>query len=218
MSQLAVLDKKGVKAESLDLPESFLAKRINTDVIHQAIVKYQASNRQGNASTKERADVSGGGRKPHRQKGTGQARAGSSRSPLRHGGGVTFGPHPRDFGYTIPKKIRTAALLESLKAKYRDGDLVCILEFKDSFKKTKEFVQFLNGLSLQGKVLAALDGCDESVYRVSKNIPLFNMQRAQDLNAYDILRNKKLLLTKAAFESLVQRATKCETAGEGAQA
>lgn len=208
MTKLSVLDKKGAKVESIDLPEEIFGGRLNTDVIHQAVVMYQASLRQGNASTKERADVSGGGKKPYRQKGTGQSRAGSSRSPLWKGGGVTFGPHPRDFGYTIPKKIKTAALRESLKAKSQDNNLLCVADIKDSFSKTKEFVKFLEKLDLKGKVLAVLDGSDESVSRTSRNIPSFSLMRAQDVNAYDIMRNKKLLVTKTAFQSLLERAKK----------
>ena len=208
MTKLPVLDNKGKEIESIDLPKEIFESRLNADVIHQAIVMYQASLRQGNASTKERADVSGGGKKPYRQKGTGQARAGSSRSPLWHGGGVTFGPHPRDFGYTLPKKIKKAALRESLKAKSQDNNLLCVGDIKDSFSKTKEFVKFLDGLKLKGKILAVLDGSDESIARASRNIPSFNLMRAQDVNAYDILRNKKLLVTKTAFQNLLERVKK----------
>ena len=205
MSKISVLDKNGSETESIDLPEEIFGGRINTDVIHQAVVMYQATFRQGNASTKERADVSGGGKKPYRQKGTGQARAGSTRSPLWKGGGITFGPHPRDFGYTIPRKIRRAALRESLKAKCLDNDLVCVSDIKDSFSKTGEFSKFLSGLGLNGKVLAILDGSHESIPRVSRNLPFFNLKRAQDVNAYDILRNKKLLVSKTAFQGLLTR-------------
>ncbi len=208
MKKLPVLDKNGSEVEKIDLPEDIFGSRLNTDVIHQAVVMYQASLRQGNASTKERADVSGGGKKPYRQKGTGQARAGSSRSPLWRGGGVTFGPHPRDFGYTIPKKIKKAALRESLKAKSQDNNLLCITDIKESFSKTKEFAQFLGKLDLKGKILAVLDGSDESIARTSRNIPLFNIMRAQDVNAYDIMRNKKLLVTKTALINLLERVKK----------
>ena len=208
MKKLPVLDKKGSEVEKIDLPEEIFGSRLNTDVIHQAVVMYQASLRQGNASTKERADVSGGGKKPYRQKGTGQSRAGSSRSPIWHGGGVTFGPHPRDFGYTIPKKIKKAALRESLKAKSQDDNLTCIMDIKESFSKTKEFAQFLDKLDLKGKTLAVLDGSDESITRTSRNIPSFNIMRAQDVNAYDIMRNKKLLVTKTAFQNLLERVKK----------
>jgi large subunit ribosomal protein L4 len=208
VKKLSVLDNKGSEVEKIDLPEEIFGSRLNTDVIHQAVVMYQASLRQGNASTKERADVSGGGKKPYRQKGTGQARAGSSRSPIWHGGGVTFGPHPRDFGYTVPKKIKKAALRESIKAKSEDNNLLCVADIKDSFSKTKEFAKVLDQLGLKGKILAVLDGSDESIMRASRNIPSFNVMRAQDVNAYDIMRNKKLLVTKTAFKNLLERVKK----------
>jgi large subunit ribosomal protein L4 len=208
VKKLSVLDNKGSEVEKIDLPEEIFGSRLNTDVIHQAVVMYQASLRQGNASTKERADVSGGGKKPYRQKGTGQARAGSSRSPIWHGGGVTFGPHPRDFGYTVPKKIKKAALRESIKAKSEDNNLLCVADIKDSFSKTKEFAKVLDQLGLKGKILAVLDGSDESIMRTSRNIPSFNVMRAQDVNAYDIMRNKKLLVTKTAFKNLLERVKK----------
>ncbi|VAX37198.1 LSU ribosomal protein L4p (L1e) [hydrothermal vent metagenome] len=208
MNSLEVLNIDGEKSGSVDVPEAVFGGHINKAVIHQAIVMYQASLRQGNASTKERAYVSGGGKKPHKQKGGGRARAGSNRSPLWKGGGVTFGPHPRDFDYPLPKKIRTVALRESLNAKYQDGNLVCVDDIKVSMSKTKEFAEMLKKLDLTGKTLAIFDGCDSSVLRVSKNIPYFNLRRSQDVNTYDILRNKKVLITKTAFTNLLERVKK----------
>lgn len=205
MSKLSVLNLEGKEAESIDLPDDIFGSRVNTRLLHQAVVMYQASQRQGNAHTKERADVSGGGKKPYRQKGTGRARAGSSRSPLWKGGGVTFGPRKRDFSYTVPKKIRKAALRESLKAKFQDENLLCISDVTQSFEKTKEFAKVLNNLKLTGKVVALLDGSDDSVKRVSRNVARFNLIRSADVNAYDILRNKKLLLTKTAIKNLLER-------------
>ena len=199
MSKVAVLDIKGKEKEDIDLSDVFEG-RVNTEVIHQAIVMYQASLRQGNASTKERAFVSGGGKKPFRQKGTGRARAGSSRSPLWHGGGVVFGPHPRDFSYALPKKIKNAALRESLKAKLNDNNVCCIDDLTDALSKTREFVEILKNLKLSGKILAVLDGSDESIIRVSRNVPRLSLMRAQDVNAYDILRNKNTELIVIQFQ------------------
>lgn len=208
MSQLPVLNNKGKETEKVNLPDDVFGRRVNTDVIHQAVVMYQASLRQGNASTKERAHVSGGGKKPYRQKGTGRARAGSSRSPLWAGGGVTFGPHPRDFSYSVTKKTKKVALRESLNAKFQDKDLTCIDDIKETFTKTKEFAGLLKVFSLKGKVLAILDGSDPSVNRASRNIPHFRLMRASDVNAYDILRNKKILMTKTALKNLLERIEK----------
>ena len=139
MLKLPVLNKDGKEVESLELPEKLFGNRLNTYVMNQAVEMYRNALRQGTASTKERGSVSGGGKKPWRQKGTGRSRQGSIRSPLWTGGGVVFGPHPRDFSYTISKKVKTAALREALHAKYISQDLCCIQEFKDKFSKTKEF-------------------------------------------------------------------------------
>jgi large subunit ribosomal protein L4 len=200
-----VLDKNGKEKGSINLPDDVFNVRINTHILHQAVVMYQACLRQGNASTKNRGAVSGGGKKPFRQKGTGRARAGSSRSPLMHGGGVVFGPVPRDFSYSIPKKMKVAALRESLKVKYQDKNLVCVEDLKGDLKKTKEFAQILKHLQLKGKILAALDGSDANISRVSRNVRSFNLMRAQDLNAYDVMRAKKLVVSETALKALVER-------------
>lgn len=205
MLTLPILSRAGKEIDTVNLPKEIFGVPVNTDVLHQAMVMHQASLRQGNASTKERGAVSGGGKKPWRQKGTGRARAGSSRSPLWAGGGVVFGPHPRDFGYTIPKKIKRAALRESLNAKYQSKTLICLEEFKGKIGKTKEFAEILTTLKLQGKILALLDGCDESVMLFSRNIPRFEMLRCEDVNAYDVLRNKNLLLTKTSLNKILER-------------
>lgn len=208
MISVPILNKSGKETEKLDLPEEIFGCAVNQDVIHQAMVMYHASLRQGQASTKERGQVSGGGKKPWRQKGTGRARAGSSRSPLWMGGGVVFGPHPRDFGYAVPKKIRLAALRESLNAKYQGKNLACVAEIKDKLSKTKEFAKILKSLNLKGKVLALLDGSDESIYLASRNIPRFAVVRTEDVNAFDIVNHKTLLMTKTAFNKLLKRITK----------
>ena len=208
MVTLPVLDKKGKAAAEMELSEDIFGKKINQDILHQATVMYQATARQGTVSTKDRSEVSGGGKKPFRQKGTGRARQGSSRSPNMAGGGVTFGPCPRDFGYSLPKKILRAALRESLNAKYQAKELIFIEELTDKFEKTKDFLIVLKALKLGGKVLALLDGCDISIGLASRNIPYFQIFRAEDVTAYDILRNKYLLLTKTAFDKLLERINK----------
>ena len=208
MSEVAVLDIEGKQTDKITVSEEIFGKFVNAAVIHQAVVMYQANLRQGTASTKERAYVSGGGKKPYRQKGTGRARAGSSRSPLWHGGGVTFGPHPRDFDYTLPKKIKSAAFKESLKAKFQEGNLICLDDLSQPINKTKEFAAILKNLNIQGKILAVFDGSDESVIKASRNIASLRIMRAQDINAYDILKNKYLLVTKTALNKLLERVQK----------
>ena len=208
MVTLPVLNKKGKESTQMELSEDIFGQRVNQDVLHQAVVMYQASLRQGTASTKDRSEVRGGGRKPFKQKGTGRARQGSTRAPQFIGGGVVFGPRPRDFGYSLPKKIRRLALKESLNAKFQDGYLVFIEELTDKFDKTKDFAAILKALKLQGKTLALLDGCDTSIGLASRNIPRFEILRAEDVTAYDILRNKYLVLTKTAFDKVLARINK----------
>jgi len=208
MGMLPIFNKDGKETSQIEISEEIFGQKVNQDVLHQAVVMYQASTRQGTASTKDRSEVSGGGKKPYRQKGTGRARQGSTRAPQFVGGGVVFGPRPRDFGYTLPKRIRRLALLESLKAKYQSGDLMFIEELNGTFEKTKDFAAILKVLNLNGKILALLEGSDQSVGLVSRNIPRFDMQRSEDATAYDVLRNKHLLLTKTAFETLMGRINK----------
>ena len=205
MPSLTVHNCEGKKVDQIDLPDDLFGGHVNKGVLYQAIVMYRANDRQGNVSTKERGQVSGGGSKPYRQKGTGQARVGSSRSPLMRGGGVTFGPHPRDFSYTVPKKIKRAALRESLKAKFITDNLLCVDRLVVKSAKTKDFVKILKSLKLEGKILSLSDEGDADIMKVSRNIRSFISLRAQDVNAYDILESKKLLVTKSAIKSLLKR-------------
>lgn len=208
MSKFAILSIEGKEVDSIDLPDDIFGGKVKKDILHQAVIMYQATQRQGTLGVKDKGSVSGGGKKPFRQKGTGRARAGSSRSPLWSDGGVVFGPVMRDFGYTLPKKIKTAALRESLSAKFQTKDLVCVTDISKSLSKTKEFSKILANLNLKGKILALLDGSHESVQRVSNNINQFSLLRTQDVNAYDILKCKKLLVTKSAVQKLIDRIKK----------
>lgn len=205
MASAAVLTKDGKQKGKVDLPAEIFTGKVNGKVIHQAVVMYQACQRQGTVDTKERADVSGGGRKPYRQKGTGRARQGSTRSPLWKGGGTTFGPHPRDFGYSVPKKIRKAALRESLNSKFKDNELIFVEELTEKFEKTKDFAKVLKAWKPQGRTLALIDGSDQSVLLASRNIPGFRILRAEDANAYDIMRYKTVIFTKQAFDKILER-------------
>jgi large subunit ribosomal protein L4 len=207
MPSFPVLNSEGKKIEEIDLPEEIFGGRINDSILHQAIVMYQTNQRQGTASTKERGAVSGGGKKPWRQKGTGRARAGSIRSPLWRGGGVVFGPHPRDFSHSLPKKVKTAALRESMNAKYISKDLSCVDHFVVNSAKTRDFVKILKALKLEGKILAVQDTGETDISKVSRNIPYFSLMRAQDVNAYDILRFNKLIVTKEGLKTLLKRIT-----------
>ena len=201
----AVHNIQGKKIDELKLPETVFDGQVNAMALHQAVVMYRTNQRQGNSSTKGRAEVSGGGKKPWRQKGTGRARAGSSRSPLWKGGGVVFGPSPRDLTYQVPRKVKNAALKASLNSKLNENDLLCVDELVIDASKTKDFVKLLKGLKLEGKILAVVDSVEENLARISRNIASFCMMRSSDVTGYDILRYKKLLITKAAFKSLLKR-------------
>ena len=205
MPELNVVDSKGKKSNSIELPKEKFGVHVNDAVIHQAVVMYQANSRQGTVSTKGRSEVSGGGKKPYAQKGTGRARAGSSRSPLWKKGGITFGPIPRDFSVAVPKKVRIAALRESLNAKFLSNEIICVDKMEISSGKTKDFAKILENLKVNGKVLALLDGSDEKTFLASRNIARLTLNRASDVNARDILGNKNLLVTQTALETLLKR-------------
>jgi large subunit ribosomal protein L4 len=205
MPELNVVDISGKKAASVELPKEKFGVHVHEAVIHQAVVMYNANQRQGNASTKTRKDVSGGGKKPWAQKGTGRARQGSTRSPLWKKGGITFGPHPRDFGYTVSKKTRAAALRESLNAKFVGNQLLCVDNLQVPSGKTKDFVAILKNLKVEGRVLALLDGTNEKTILASRNIPRLTVVRALDANASDIMNNKNVLVTKEALQTLLKR-------------
>ncbi|MEI8013001.1 MAG: 50S ribosomal protein L4, partial [Candidatus Omnitrophota bacterium] len=156
--------------------------------------------------TKIRSEISGGNKKPFRQKGTGRARQGSSRSPLMRHGGVVFGPQPRDYSYTLPQKVRIAALSETLKAKFKSGSLLCVDTMAVKSGKTKDFVGILGNLKIStGKILALFDDCGEGVVRASRNLSRVNIIRSADVNALDIIKNNKVLATKSAIEKLLKR-------------
>ncbi len=205
MPTCPIYDSQGKKVDELKLPDAIFDGKVNAMALHQAVVMYQANQRQGNASSKGRAEVSGGGKKPFGQKGTGRARAGSSRSPLWKGGGVIFGPEPRDFTYQVPRKVKIVALAASLNSKLNDNDLLCIDHLRIEFTKTKDFVNMLKGLKLEGKILGIVDKVDDKFLKVSRNVNSFCMMRSSDVTGYDILRYKKLLITKAAFKELLKR-------------
>ncbi len=205
MPKLTIYNIDGKETGSMDLPESF-GEKVNQDVIHQAVVMYQANERQGNADTKIRSEVSGGNKKPFRQKGTGRARQGSSRSPLMRHGGIVFGPHPRDFSYVVPKKVRLSALREALKTKI-NGDLLCCVDVMAvKSAKTKDFVAILKNLKVGSKkVLALFDDCAKEVTLASRNVPRLNLVKPMEVNALDVLKNNKVVVTRAAMEKILKR-------------
>jgi large subunit ribosomal protein L4 len=205
MPELNVVDIKGKKAASVELPKEQFGVHVHDAVIHQAVVMYNANQRQGTVSTKTRSEVSGGGKKPWAQKGTGRARQGSTRSPLWKKGGIAFGPKPRDFGFTVSKKTRVAALRESLNAKFLGNHLLCVENLEVASGKTRDFEAILKNLKVEGRTLAVLDGTNEKTMLASRNIARLTLVRAQDANASDIMNNKNVLVTKEALKTLLKR-------------
>lgn len=194
---------KSVGAFSFD--KKIFTGDVNKKVLYQAILMYNANKRQGNASTKTRGDVSGGGKKPWRQKGTGRARAGSTRSPLWRHGGVIFGPHPRDYHFDIPKKIKTLAFLSSINSKLNDKKVIGIEEVRIEEPKTKKFKAIVDALKLEGKSLFVLGGIDENIKRSSNNLREVSVRNYNDFSTMDVLTSDNLVMSKTALEKLPGR-------------
>ncbi|MBI4323519.1 MAG: 50S ribosomal protein L4 [Candidatus Omnitrophica bacterium] len=203
--ELAVLDITGKTVEQLTLDEALWSGRANARLLAQAVAMYRANRRAGTASTKTRGDVSGGGKKPWKQKHTGRARAGSIRSPIWRHGGITFGPHPRDFGYSLPKAIRRKALLESLKGKLRDQELVVLNELTASEPKTKPFAGLAKTFGVARASVIVLEEFRAPLVKSLRNLARFELRRAAELNAFDVLNAQKVLLTKAALTKVEER-------------
>lgn len=205
MITLPVVNSSGAEVKNIELNNKLFPDKINTTLLHQAVIMYLANKRQGTASTKTRGNVQGGGKKPWRQKGTGRARAGTIRSPLWRGGGVVFGPHPRDYSYLLPQKIRRKALIESINVKIKDKTIAVIDELNLEKGKTKEMVSFLSNLkSGEQKVLLVLDKIDEKIKKASRNIANLKVIPMSNLNAYMVLWSEKLILSEGVLKSLTK--------------
>ncbi|MHB1127412.1 MAG: 50S ribosomal protein L4 [Bacillota bacterium] len=198
MPRVPVYNIEGNQVGEIDLNDNIFGIKVNEPVMHQVVVMHLANKRRGTSSTKIRSEVSGGGRKPWRQKGTGRARAGSNRSPLWRGGGVTFGPRPRDYSYTIPKKVRRLALKSALSSKVLDGNLVVVDEIIMQQPKTKDMVKILGSLGVAEKALVVTAIKDENVQKSARNIPGITPATAVGLNVYELLLHDKLVMTRDA--------------------
>ena len=203
--QIPVVDLNGQKTETIDLDDARWSSPANLRLLSQAIHMYRSNQRAGTASTKTRGDVSGGGKKPWKQKHTGRARAGSIRSPLWRHGGVVFGPHPKDFGYKLPKAILRAALLESLKGKLHDEELVIVTELRATEPKTKPFAGMAKTFGVERLSLIVLEDLQDALVKSLRNLPAFSLRRADELNAHDVLNAHKVVLTKMAFGRVQDR-------------
>ena len=212
MFTLPVYNSEGKEVDTIKLNASVFDGSQNLDCLHQAILGFQANQRKGLASTKTRGEVSGGGKKPWKQKGTGRARVGSTRSPLWRHGGVVFGPHPRDFSYEVPQKIKALALKTSLNVKLNENNFMILDEFNVIAPKTKQAVGVFSNMKLFSakdrkpkKVLFLTHKLDAQLKQALRNISFLTVDLASDCHAYEVMNNQKLLITKAGLALLTER-------------
>lgn len=200
MANLKVIDQKGKDAGEVTLNDEIFGITPNESVVFDAIIRQRAGKRQGTSKVKNRSAVRGGGKKPWKQKGTGRARQGSIRSPQWRGGGVVFGPTPRSYAYSMPRKQRRLAIKSVLSQKLLDNDLIVLDQLTMSAPKTKEFKAILDSLNVEGKVLVVSE--DRNVQFSAKNLPNVKVITINGLNVEDVVNYNKLILTKDAVEKI----------------
>ena len=206
MASLTVFDREGREVGTYDISPDEIAPKINKQLLHDAVVMYQANLRQGSHKTKSRAEVSGSTKKMYRQKGTGNARAGSRRSGVRRGGGHIFALKSRDYSYRLPRKAIRLATRMAIASKIQDEQVVVLDELSMGTPKTKEIVGILKQLGLDGvSTLIATAEHDVNVYKSARNVDHVTIQPVADLNALSVLSPKRVLITKAALDSLKER-------------
>lgn len=206
--KIAIKDITGKSQGELEVGFELVENGRGTQAVHDAVVAYQAAQRSGTACTKTAGEVNGTNKKPWRQKGTGRARAGSFQSPLWRGGGVVFGPKPRDFSKKVNSKTKQLALRKALSERLKAGDVVVVDDIKLASAKTKDFVGVLNALELNGTTLFVSQGVDKNLSLASRNIPFVTLTTSESLNTYDVLRPDKLVFTKSAFAKIGERLNK----------
>ena len=198
MPKVDVLNINGQKVEELELSESIFAAETSEYAVYEVIKNHLANRRQGTQSAKTRAEVRGGGRKPWRQKGTGRARQGSTRSPQWIGGGVVFAPKPRDYSYSVNKKVRRLALKSVLTTKVNEGNLIVLDALEMNAPKTKDFIAMLSAVNAGKKALVVTAENSPNVVKSGRNIPGVDITFVNTLNVYDIMRHDSLIITKEA--------------------
>lgn len=198
MPKVAVYNIDGQQIGDMELSDAVFAAPVNEALLHDAVVMYRANQRQGTSDTKTRGEVAGGTKKPWRQKGTGRARVSSTRSPIWRHGGITFGPHPRDYSWAMPKKSRHAALRSALSAKVRDGEFIVLDQLAISEPKTKIVADALKKLNAPKGALIVGADFDTNVYRSARNIPGVAATAARNINVYDVLSHDRVVMTKDA--------------------
>ena len=211
---LDVYNLEGKVVDKIELDKDVFDGKVNKAVLYQTVCMYLANKRKGTASTKTRGEVSGGGRKPWRQKGTGRSRHGSIRSPLWRGGGAVFGPHPRSYHYTLPHKIKIKALKSALNARLKENNLMVVDEITLDKPKTKEMLNVLSKLDLYKpkaknlKLLILVDKPDLNLKKATKNIKFLELGLAKDINALEVLGADKIIFTQKAIVQVIERLNK----------
>jgi len=212
---LPIFNAEGKEVESVKLNTSVFDGIVNSEAMYQVINAYRANQRKGLASTKTRGEISGGGKKPWKQKGTGRARVGSTRSPLWRHGGVVFGPHPRDFSYVLPDKIKDVALKSSLNAKVLENNFIILDDLKLAAAKTKEALKLFDNLKLSAtkknkaaSVLLLAEALSVDLKKALRNIDFLDFNLVTDTQTYEVMTHKRILITKSGLSKLTQRLKK----------
>jgi len=201
MANVSVYNMEGKEVGSLELNDAVFGVEVNEHLVHMAVIQHLANKRQGNQKAKTRSEVSGGGRKPWRQKGTGHARQGSTRAPQWTGGGVVFAPVPRDYSFKLNKKEKRAALKSALTSRVADNKFIVLDELKLDAIKTKDFVKVMNNLNVK-KALVVMNDSDNNVVKSAANVQGIKTTLAATLNTYDVMKYDTVVATKAAIESI----------------
>ena len=202
MPKVNVYNMLGEQVGEIELKDDVFGIEVNQHVVYEVVKNQLANRRQGTQSTKTRAEVRGGGRKPWRQKGTGRARAGSSRSPVWTGGGVAFAPKPRDYSYKVPKKVKRLAMKSALTSKVENNEIIVIDELNFDAPKTKDMTNLLKKLNADRKALIVTAEKNENVIRSANNIPAVQTTVVNNLNVYDILNHNSFIITKDAVRKV----------------
>lgn len=204
MSTVDIFNTKNEKVGEIELNEKIFDLEVKEHLLHDVVKMQRAAKRAGTACTKTRVEVRGSSAKPWRQKGTGRARVGSRRSPLWRGGGVTFGPKPRDYSFKLNRKVKKQALAMAMSARLQEGNLVVLDDFTMDAIKTKDFVGIMKGLEIENGLIV-IDGVNDNLNKSSRNVNGFKVIPSEGVNVYDILLHKKLVLVQPVIESLEKR-------------
>jgi len=202
MAKLTLYKMDGKEAGKIELKDEIFGIEINQNAVHDVVKNYLANQRQGTQSTKTRAEVRGGGAKPYRQKGTGRARQGSRVAPNHVGGGVVFAPKPRDYRYSVPKKVKRLAMLSVLSSKVAENEIIVIDELSFDEPKTKDMVKFLSAVGAEKKALILTADKDENVVKSAANIPGVETSYVGRMNVYEIINHTSFIVTKGAVEKI----------------